>query len=270
MAFSPHPVPKKSRDILAEVMSPGRKSTEELLESARALAERNLFTEAHIVTVLHLKLLKEKNRLMGVPIAEYYYSAGYVYLEQARYDVALLYLNKARESIPGYGYASPSLRSGVFRGLGTAWWGKGDFNRSIRHFAEAKEIMLRNGLEKTPGFGILLSGMGTAHWLRRDVKNAAEYFRKSKDIFEASGELRTDGYADLLQNIGVLYSFVGRDADALDYYSKAGKIRDDLGLKFTSDYASLTNNIGLIHHSKEGRNPGAGIFPYVPGNPGPP
>ena len=246
-----HADPPKAFALYEKAIALNDTDLDALEGAVKTAAVMNRFVEARLYASMYKSALGKRG-LEGVErLPRYLAAEGEILLERGRYDAALVYLHGALNYRKNSRETDPLLEGEILSGMGTAWWGKGDYYRAMASYDKALERTMVGAGESSPEYALALSGAGTACWLRRDVKGAALHYAKARDVFTMAGAATGDGYADLMQNIGVLYSYVKRDGDAMEYYGKSKKIREDLGLTATADYASLMNNMGLIYHVKQ-------------------
>jgi predicted ATPase len=167
---------------------------------------------------------------------------GDVHLSMGNFDSSLEYLSKAKATLAD---ASPLELGRILVGEGTAYWRKGNYNRSMSLFEEA--LGLLGKADKIGGdCANVLRMIGRIHLSKGEYDEALEYQMKSLDLAERAGH--KIGVAASLNNIGIVH-YDRDDLDlALEYHERSLQMKEKIGDK--QGVAMSLNNIGLVHWAK--------------------
>jgi Nif-specific regulatory protein len=163
--------------------------------------------------------------------AEVLSNLGYAYANQARNDMALRSLRKAktifRKSSMPLGLAIASMRTGIVE------YRAGNFRRALRAHRDAKRFFEKAGDRRRAG--VSLVNLGLCHWRQLDFKRADASFKDALSIF---GELKLpyeragccQNYAVLLFERGELARARSLAMEALGVFRLVGRAPGVVGV----------------------------------------
>nr|WP_299337790.1 tetratricopeptide repeat protein [Allomuricauda sp.] len=133
----------------------------------------------------------------------------------------------------------------AFSTKGTAFWVKGDYEKSITYFEKNLEVAKVVGKKNV--IASAYNKLGIVYGDVGDVLRQIAFYEKSLKIREEIGDL--EPIAITLGNIGQLYLKEGNYTKALECQQRCLKIREELGDQ--SRVAFALANIGAVHESME-------------------
>jgi tetratricopeptide (TPR) repeat protein len=205
--------------------------------------------------------------------------AGDIQIIMADYDGAIGKFLRVRESSADNETAARMLRKGAI-----VHEKKGEFDKSLKMLAEAKELIEEKGsaeyarlllCEGTVHFGMgeyelamplfreaiahfghvasdrrdmgnALRAVGNIHLNKGEYALALEHYEKSLAVMENADD--KDGIASALNNMGIVHCNRGEFEKGLELYSRSLEIQEKIGDR--QGIALSLNNIGIIYHVK--------------------
>ncbi|MFA6357295.1 MAG: tetratricopeptide repeat protein [Candidatus Omnitrophota bacterium] len=147
-----------------------------------------------------------------------YYTLGYFYYTENKYDKALSMLNKAL-SLDSKFVLTHKL-------LGDIYFGKGVFNKAIDEYKEA--IMIN---DRDP---ILFNNLGLSYMNLEDYNEAVKFLERAVDLDSSN--------INFHYNLASVYRDAGRAKDALPEYLEV--------VKYQPEYLNVHNDLGDIYKHK--------------------
>ncbi len=131
----------------------------------------------------------------------------------------------------------------AFSTKGTAFWVKGDYEKSIPYFEENLKVAKVFG--KKSVIASAYNKLGIVYGDAGDVLRQIDFYEKSLKIREEIGS--PEPIAITLTNIGLLYQKEGNYTKALEYQERSLKIREGLGNQDRIAFALA--NVGVVHNA---------------------
>ena len=169
-------------------------------------------------------------------------SLAEIQIQIGDYDEALPNLNILSEIVAGG--EDIEIQARVLRLSGETYEKKGDFDRSLELFDQARQLI---GSVDPMELGRILVGEGSAFWRKGSYDDAMNCFKKAYDTFEGVEGAMEDS-ANALRMVGNIYISQGEKALALDNSEKSLMLMEKIGN--LPGIASALNNIGIVHRRK--------------------
>jgi len=126
---------------------------------------------------------------------------------------------------------------------GTAFWVKGNYEKSIPYFEE--NLAVAKVVGKKSVIASAYNKLGIVYGDAGDVLRQIDFYEKSLKIREEIGDL--EPIAITLTNIGQLYLEEGNFSKALEFQERSLKIREELGSQARVAFALA--NVGVVHNA---------------------
>ncbi len=173
------------------------------------------------------------------PILE---SLADIQIQIGDYDEALPNLALLSEIVEGG--ESIEIQTRILRRTGETYEKKGDFDRSLELFGQARELA---GDTNPMELGRILVGEGSAFWRKGVYDDAMDRFKRAYDTFENIEGAKEDS-ANALRMVGNIYISQGENDLALEYSEKSLVLMEEIGN--LPGIASALNNVGIIHRRR--------------------
>ena len=131
----------------------------------------------------------------------------------------------------------------AFSTKGTAFWVKGDYEKSIPFFEKNLEVAKQ--VDKESIIASAYNKLGIVYGDVGDVLRQIDFYEKSLKIREEIGDL--EPIAITLTNIGLLYQKEGNYTKALECQERSLKIREEAGNQDRVAFALA--NVGVVHNA---------------------
>lgn len=138
-----------------------------------------------------------------------------------------------------------SLQAKSFKGIGSAFYYIGDYDKSLHYLK--KSLQIYQTLGDKENIASCFNSIGGVYDDRGDYEIAMKYFIRALKICEKIGDKK--GESSAYNNIGIMHDNQNNFEKALEYYFKSLKIDTELGDKEGMSYCY--NNIGIVYRNLE-------------------
>jgi class 3 adenylate cyclase/tetratricopeptide (TPR) repeat protein len=136
------------------------------------------------------------------------------------------------------------LRVRGFNNLGTVFYNKGKYDRTIELYQKCLDISEQAGDKR--GRGVAIRNLGLVYYEKGESDKAIEFFKKGLNIFREIGTRRLIGVAN--SDMGSVFAVNGEYDKAIEYYGKALKIFVETGNKHR--LGEVNGGLGGIYQNR--------------------
>lgn len=136
------------------------------------------------------------------------------------------------------------LRGKGFNNLGTIFYNKGNYDKTIELYQRCISISEQTGDKR--GGGVAIRNLGLVYYEKGEYDKAIEFFQNGLNIFKEIGTRRLIGVAN--SDMGSVYDANGEYDKAIEFYGKALKIFVETGNKHR--LGEVNGGLGSIYHNR--------------------
>jgi RNA polymerase sigma factor (sigma-70 family) len=164
---------------------------------------------------------------------------GLTMIQISQYEQAQRHLQRSRATIGPDGRAS-ALMATVCNGLGLCAWGRGDWRKGRRYYAQALVSSRAAGVAEVEAQ--ILNNLALLDWKAGRLPEALEGYKVCRRMWKKLGNRH--GAALALMNTAIIEENMGRLTPAATHYRQALKLGD--GLRFAQLQAACHTNLGNL------------------------